>query len=175
MSPFACSTNGGLLMSSPHPSAVEELLTQWLSRHPGSPVRDVVDRAIDLGFAVVAPDGAAKYLRLVLDTPGARPVTLYVDASGLTAAGAAVKELAASLPGAVVRSRDVRLPFDSADPYTVLETFGLPVITQPEPVRQATVPVSPWAVGPVPEPAPGRRGRILLTVVAAFVLLFVVA
>src|SRR3954469_22856424 len=156
--PVRRSTNGGLLMSSPHPSAVEELLTQWLSRHPGSPVRNVVDRAVDLGFAVVAPDGAAKYLRLVLDTPGTRRLTLYVDASGLTAAGAAVKELAASLPGAVVRSRDVRLPFDSADPYTVLETFGLPSIveTVPRPAPQA--------------PVPGRRGRVVLTVVAAIVL-----
>ena len=110
-------------MSSPRSSAVEERLARWAEKNPASPVRAVVDYATTLGYAVVAPDGDAKYLRLVLDAPGGRGTTLYVDSFGLTAAAASTKERAAVIPGAVVRARDVRLPFDAADPMAVLDSF----------------------------------------------------
>src|SRR4051794_22165341 len=154
-------------MSSPRPSAVEELLASWVKRNPASPVRAVVDRAIDLGFAVVAPDDAAKYLRLVLD-PGHRAVTLDVDGAGVTGAGAAVQEAAASFSGAVVRSKDVRLPFDSTDPFAVLQAFGRPPAT-------AAFPAQHTAQLPAPVMESGRKRRpVALAVVAAVVLLLVV-
>ena len=65
-------------MASPRPSAVEERLALWAQKNPASPVRAVVDYATTLGYAVVAPDGDAKYLRLVLDATGGRGTTLYV-------------------------------------------------------------------------------------------------
>ena len=137
-------------MSSPRPSAVEELLARWLQRNPTSPVEAVVQRAVDLGFAVVLPDtkGAPTYLRLVLDPPAGKPVTLYVNALRLTAGGAAVRDVAAALPGAVAGSRDVQLPFDAVDPLAALDTVRRSVVgepvTAPLPVQQHT------AVIPVP-------------------------
>jgi hypothetical protein len=110
-------------MSLLHSSAVEERLARWARTNPASPVRAVVDYAADLGYAVVAPDGDGKYLRLLLDTPGGQGTTLTVDNFGLTAAGAALTELAAAMAGAVVRGEDVRLPFDAADPMAVLDSF----------------------------------------------------
>src|SRR4051812_3493086 len=104
-------------MSSPPPSAVEELLARWEQRNPASPVRAVVERAEALGFTPVLPSGprAPKYLELVLDD-----TTLHVDALRLTAAEAGVRELAAGLLGAVVTATDVQLPFSATDPFAAL-------------------------------------------------------
>ena len=179
-------------MSSPHPAAVAALLTLWESRSPGTPVRAVVDRAAQLGFAATPPGGTgtADYLRLVLNPSTGRPVTLYVNATRLTAGGAAVRDIAAALPGAVVRSRDVQLPFDSADPFAVLETFhrvatGEP-IAAPAPDQQATAQfqlhpaVAPPLLWPPaqavpPQQSSGAEARriVVLSLVAAVVLLFV--
>jgi len=179
-------------MSSPHSSAVEELLQRWLSRNPDSPVESVVQRAVDLGFAVVPPGGSgtAKYLRLVLDAPTGRGATLYVDAVRLTAAGTGVRELAAALPGAVVRQRDVQLPFDDVDPFAALQDVrrsvlgdSMPYVAPPVPQPAAPVtaqfPIPPQPVVPPPaalapaEQPVGQRGRVVLALATALVLLMV--
>jgi hypothetical protein len=141
-------TNGGPLMPSPQPSAVEELLARWEASSPGTPVRPVVQRAVDLGFTVVPPRGSrtARYLRLVYDPPAGRAVTLYVDAVRLTAAGAAVREVGAALPGAVLRTKDVQFPFGAADPGQVLQTIRSAATG--EPIAPPVEPVQPTGISP---------------------------
>ena len=113
-------------MSSQHSSAVEELLARWESRNPGTPVRPVVQHAVDLGFTVEPTGGwgSARQLRLVFE-PGSGPaVTLHADALQLAAIGADVRDKAASMAGAVVRRKEVQFPFDAVDPVEVLDVFS---------------------------------------------------
>jgi hypothetical protein len=158
-------------MSSARSSAVEERLALWARKNPASPVRAVVDHAVITGYTVLAPDGDAKYLRLVLAAPTGRGATLYVDNFGLTAAGAATQDLAASLPGAVVRGKDVRLPFDAADPMAVLDSFRIGVTgpapaTTIQPTVQYPVPAGASAVSSTRRPPVGLIVVALLLVVA---------
>jgi hypothetical protein len=175
-------------MSSARPSAVEERLARWAQNNPASPVGAVVDHAVQLGYVVLAPEGDAKYLRLVLDAPAGRGATLYVDNFGLTAASASTRELTAAMPGAVVRARDVRLPFDATDPMAVLDSFrrgvtGGPAGPPPAVPMQATVqyPTPQQATVQYPVPPAGasavgttRRPSTRLAVIAAVVLVLVV-
>ena len=56
-------------MSSGSESAVEQLLQRWESKNPDTPVRPVVQQAIDLGFTVSEPGGwgPKRHLRLVYE------------------------------------------------------------------------------------------------------------
>ncbi|MCW2697197.1 MAG: Excalibur calcium-binding protein, partial [Modestobacter sp.] len=176
-------------MSSLDQPAVEALLTQWESRHPGTPVRAVVDRATELGFVPTPPGGygTADYLRLIFTEQSQRAVTLYVNGLRLTAAGSAARKVAATLPGAVVKSRDVQLPFTAANPFAALDTFRrvatgkLVAPPGPAPVRHDTgqlefLPATSLAMAsPRPSAAPASlRRRGVLALVAALVLLLVV-
>jgi len=183
-------------MSSPHSSAVEDLLARWESQIPGTPVRPVVQQAVDLGFTVVPPSrfGGARSIRLVYDPPTGASVTLHVDAHSLTVGSDGAREVAAALPGAVARRRDVQLPFATVNPTTVLTTFG--TAPRQNPVWGAAQAVwsavrrteAPPAQAPIPPvfvpahfPAPpaevptSSRVLVVRAVVAALVLLFVVA
>src|SRR4051794_19046327 len=110
-------------MSSPHQSAIEELLSSWEAKNPGTRVRPVVQQAVDLGFTVGPPAGwgPTRHLRLEYEPRSGSAVSLHVDARRLTAVGAAVRDRAAAVPGAVVRRKDVQFPFDAVDPA---EVFG---------------------------------------------------
>lgn len=113
-------------MSAGSESAIEQLLQRWESKNPGTPVRPVVERAVDLGFTV-APSGgwrSGRNLRLAYEPRSGQAVTLHVDALQLTAAGADVRGKAAAVPGAVVRRKDVQFPFDAVDPAKVLGVFS---------------------------------------------------
>jgi uncharacterized protein DUF1524/excalibur calcium-binding domain-containing protein len=122
MSGFVCFTIGGPLMSSPHQSAIEELLSSWEAKNPGTPVRPVVQQAVDVGFTVGPPAGwgPTRHLRLVYEPQSGSAVTFHVDAHRLTAVGAAGGDSATAVPGAVVRRKDVQFPFDAVDSADVL-------------------------------------------------------
>ncbi|MQA36034.1 hypothetical protein, partial [Modestobacter roseus] len=152
-------------------SAIEQMLQRWEAKNPGTPVRPVVQQAVDLGFVVAEPTSSARYLRLVLDAPGGS-VTLYADAQRLTAAGAGLRDLAGSLPGAVVRPRDVQFPFDAADPGEVLEGFRAAATGE-----TAHPPTAELPAAPEPASAAPRTARLTPTRAAAAVaaLLFVIA
>jgi hypothetical protein len=110
-------------MSSSHQSAIEELLSSWEAKNPGTPVRSVVEQAVDLGFIVGPPAGwgPTRHLELTYEPQSGSAVSLHVDARRLIAVGAAVRDRAAGVPGAVVRRKDVQFPFDAVDPAEVVD------------------------------------------------------
>ena len=178
MNRFVTPTNGDSFMSSPHSSTVEELLARWESKDPGTPVRPVVRQAVDLGFAVVPPGrfSVGRSLRLEYHPRRGPSVTLHVDSAGLTAVSDDARELAAAVPGAVVRRKDVQLPFATVDPSAVLTTLG--ATAPPHPVWGAAQ--AAWSAmrgtgsqSAVPPSAPSRV-TVVRAVVAALVLLLVV-
>ncbi|MQA36167.1 hypothetical protein, partial [Modestobacter roseus] len=120
-------------------SAIEKLLQRWEEKNPGTPVRPVVERAVDLGFTVAEPGTFARSLRLEYAAPAGRAVTLQVDARSLTAVGADVRDRAGRVHGAVVRRKDVQFPFDAVDPDEVLGVLAAATAKKPQLSRAIVV------------------------------------
>jgi Protein of unknown function (DUF1524)/Excalibur calcium-binding domain len=184
-------------------AAVLKVIKALKAKKPGTPARAIAQRAADLGYELVPParGSAATYLRLLRKAPAGRPVTLYLEAAKLASVSPDQRTFAESVAGAVPGPKEVRFPFDSADPFAVLAGFAAwseapaaapsrtpaarPPVPPPPPPR--AVYAGPAAAGPIPAqsqpaatapvpsgaPRPNRR-RALIAGIAALVLLLVI-
>ncbi|SFU10475.1 hypothetical protein SAMN05660657_05726 [Geodermatophilus amargosae] len=101
-----------------------------LARHEaataGTPSRDVVRHAVQLGYDAKAPGGTgqAKYVRLIYSAPShKRTVTLYIDSVKIASGGKEQWEFALSIPGREPSSKDIRFYYKDVDYKTVLQAF----------------------------------------------------
>ena len=91
-------------------------------------MRGAAQRAEELGYALVPPaTGDGKYLRLILESPKGKPVTLYLEGSRVNA-GACSKSVS------VPPTDGIDLITPAAGPTTTLRGGMLLVTTAPAPM-----------------------------------------
>src|SRR5688572_26961709 len=123
-------------------------------------MRAAAQRAQELGYTLVPQaTGDGKYLRLILESPVGKPVTLYLEGGRVNAGAKSLRRFASSLPGAVRTTRDVQFSLGTVE-LSVLEAFARRAGAG-KPPRASQAPRSSEAseMQPAPGPAPPSKPR----------------